>query len=76
MKGEAIGESGKARKESFLKVFFSFCSAVAWTTKCISICNVAYMYGQITYLLLIHELRIEIIDALLISNVTGRIINT
>lgn len=76
MKGEAIGESGKARKESFLKVFFSFCSAVAWTTRCISTCNVADMYGQITYIVLIHELRNEMIDPLLLSNVTGRIINT
>lgn len=76
MKGEAIGESGKARKESFLKVFFSFCSAVAWTTRCISRCNVAYTYGQITHVVLIHELRNEMIDPLLISNITGRIINT
>lgn len=76
MKGEAIGERGKARKESFLKVFCSFCSAVARTTRCISIRNVAYMYGQTTYIVLIHELKNEMIDPLLISNVTGRIINT
>lgn len=76
MKGEAIGESGEARKESCLKVFFSFCSAVAWTTRCISICNVAYTCGQITYIVLIRELRNEMIDPLLISNVTGRILNT
>lgn len=70
MERGAIGErveklEGKETgRESFLRMFFNFCSAVAWTTKCVNICNIAYMCGKITYIFLTHQLRNKMINPL------------